>query len=192
MIVSFNFYYALPGNEDAVLRQRLRASDVRQDLGIPRGRVLARVQGAANLPTVIWEHDFDAVAGHHADMAVRAGSPEFEAIRAGMRKLYRRFERPLFEVCKAGPAGEGAAPGGSVELAWFFCVPEKTADLLALLVRADNGGRLLRLITPGNELPELVWQRNHVDAASAERQRAWPAEVGSLAQRADHSIWKIA
>jgi len=90
-----------------VLRQRLRVSDVRQDLGIPRGRVQALIQGAADFPTVIWEHDFDAIAGHHADMAVRA-RPDFEAIRAGMRKLYRRFERPLFEICKAGPTGEEA------------------------------------------------------------------------------------
>ena len=42
MIVSFNFDYALPGQEDAVLKQRLRACDVRNDMGVPRGRVLAR------------------------------------------------------------------------------------------------------------------------------------------------------
>src|SRR5258706_8021939 len=98
MIVSFNFYYAQPGQEDAVLRQRLRACDVRETIGVPRGRVLARTAGSADLPDVIWEHHFEDVAGHHADMAVRAASPEVEAVRAGMRKLCRRFERPLFEI----------------------------------------------------------------------------------------------
>ena len=197
MIVSFNFYYALAGMEDAVLRQRLRASDVRQNIGIPRGRVLARVQGAGDLPDVIWEHSFDDVAGHHADMAVRAASPEFEAIRAGMRKLYRRFERPLFEVCATEEqTGSVAAPVGIVKLDWFFCAPDKAAEALALLgqqaQKGSNGGRLLRLITPGNDLPELVWQQNPIDAASAEPLQTWPAVVNALAQRVEHSVWKLA
>ena len=109
MITSFNFYYAQPGQEDAVLRQRLRACDVRDNMGVPCGRVLARSAGAAELPDVIWEHQFDNVDGHHADMAARAASAEFEAIRAGMRKLCRRFERPLFEI-SADAAATAQAP----------------------------------------------------------------------------------
>lgn len=212
MIVSFNFYYARPGREDAVLQQRLRACEVRENLGIPRGRVLARTTDAAALPDVIWEQPFDDVAGHHADMAVRAASPAFESIRAGMRELCRRFERPLFEIC----GGDGstvtspALSSGVVTLAWIFCVPEETAEALAVLdqharlcaQRGFEGGRLLRLITPGSDLPELVWQHEYADAVSHGRMQAEIAScpelytglaaVAALAPRVERSVWKLA
>lgn len=208
MIVSFNFYYARPDLEDAVLRQRLLASDVRQHIGIPRGRVLARTEGAAELPDVIWEHHFEDVTGHHADMAVRAASTEFESIRAGMRKLCRRFERPLFEMCGTA-ASISTSPCSVVTLDWFFCAPEKVAEALAVLdrharrytQRGFDGGRLLRLITPGSDLPALVWQQKYVDAASREQVQAdiasysemqtWPSPINALVQRMEHSVWKV-
>lgn len=175
MIVSFNFYYGRAGQADAVLQQRLRASEVRQRIGLPYGRVISRNAGSGELPDVIWEYEFSDVDGHHADMAVRAASPEFEAIRAGMRKLYRRFERPLFEVCGA-PAAMSAAPLSPrvVALDWIFCAPENTSEVLAVLdrhagPRAGPGlarGRLLRLITPGTDLPQLICQREYADADS--------------------------
>lgn len=212
MIVSFNFYYARPGLEDAVLQQRLSASDVRERLGIVRGRVLARTRGAAELPDVIWEQPFDDVDGHHADMAVRAASPEFEAIRAGMRKLCRRFERPLFEIggTDTSTVSPPASPGGVMTLDWIFCEPEKTAQALESLerharLRSQRGlgaGRVLRRVTPGADLPELVWQHEHVDAASHERAcrimtsdpelQKWPDAAGMPARRVERSVWKPA
>lgn len=193
LILSFNFYYAHPGQEDAVLRQRLRACDVRQDLKIPRGLVTARTQGTAALPDVIWEHRFEAVAGHHDDMAVRAASREFEEVRAGMRKLCRRFERPLFEICNSAATLPAAAPQSSiVRLDWFFCAPGKSAEVLAILqARApleSGAGLLLRLITPGNDLPDFIWRQ---DGAGAEMPK-WPAEINPLLQRIEHSEWKVA
>src|SRR4051812_28267906 len=128
MIGSFNFYYAKPGLEGAVLHQRLAACDVRVAMGIPRGRVLQRTAGAPTLPDVVWEHHFAELADHHGDMAARAASPEFEAIRAGMRKLYRRFERPLFEICVDAVA---AASATVVTLDWIFCAPDESAEMLA-------------------------------------------------------------
>ena len=211
MIVSFNFYYARPGLEDAVLRQRLRASDVRQNIGIPRGRVLARTAGVATLPDVIWEHRFEDVAGHHADMAARAASPEFESIRAGMRKLCRRFERPLFEIC-SNSASTTTAPAQSarvVTLDWIFCASSVVPDALAVLdqhatlyVRQGfDRGRLLRLITPGDDLPQLVWQheyensarhaRMQAEIASRTELQAGPSAVKALAQRVERSVWKV-
>jgi hypothetical protein len=179
MIISFNFYYAKPGNEDAVLRQRLRACDVRDSIGVPRGRVLARTAGAADLPDVIWEHHFEDISGHHADMAARAASPEFEAIRAGMRKLYRRFERPLFEICGAA----GAAPESDIVLLdWIFCQPDNDA-VARKLQGGPSDGRLLRLITPGNDLPGFVRQQGGSIAA--------PLEVDVSVQRVERSAWKV-
>src|SRR5688572_4471300 len=115
-------------------------------------------------------------------MAARAASPEFEAIRAGMRPLLRRFERPLYEVCGAGDSKAPTAPAERarvVALDWIFCAPEKTAEVLAVLEKhAAPGaarGRLLRLITPGAGLPELIWQHDPVDAAMRDAAQARPA-----------------
>jgi len=209
MITSFNFYYAQPGQEDAVLRQRLRACDVRDNMGVPCGRVLARSAGAAELPDVIWEHQFDNVDGHHADMAARAASAEFEAIRAGMHKLCRRFERPLFEISADAAATAQAPVSRVVALDWIFCtashgdqalaVAEQQASLYARLGFAR--GRLLRLITPGNDLPQVVWQREHADMASFEQTMAriaasaemkiWPYAAEALAARIERSVWNV-
>lgn len=197
MIVSFNFYYAQPGQEDAVLRQRRRACDVREGLKIPRGLVLEREEGTGELPDVIWEHRFEAVAGHHDDMAVRAASPEFEAVRAGMRKLCRRFERPLFEICSSGATTPAKTPPSSlVTLDWFFCAPGKSAEASAVLRPhvshsahpGVNHGELLQLITPGDDLPDLIWRQGGTGAELP----AWPAEIAALVQRVQHSVWKVA
>ena len=177
MIVSFNFYYARPGVADAVLAQRLRASDVRVRIGLPYGRVMRRTAGGEALPDVIWEQEFDAVEEHNADMAARAASAEFEAIRAGMRPLLRRFERPLFEVC--GASSMAAAPPRVTALDWIFCGLEKAAQLQRVLEKRA-GGRLLRLITPAPDLPDLIWQ--HDDPA---------AGVKDLVQDVQASTWQI-
>ncbi len=204
MIVSFNFYYAGAGLEDAVLRQRLRACDVRQNIGIARGRVLARTAGAADLPDVIWEHQFEDVAGHHADMAVRAASVDFESIRAGMRKLCRRFERPLFEICgNPGPPAAASPNPSVVTLDWVFCVPEKAGvalDLPRLAQRGPNDGRLLRLITPGNDLPDFMWQAYgtaqildlaHTASAPRSEPQICTLPDSTLIKRVEHSVWKV-
>lgn len=206
MIVSFNFYYARAGQAEAVLQQRLRASEVRQRIGLPYGRVISRTSGSGELPDVIWEHEFSDVDGHHADMAVRAASPEFEAIRAGMRQLYRRFERPLFEVCGA-PARPFAAsqtqPARVVALDWIFCAPEESAAVLTALeshtgLNAKQGlerGRLLRLITPGTDLPQVVWQREYPDMDGHEPMQSARepvyAGLAKLADKTERSIWRV-
>jgi len=209
MITSFNFYYAHPGEEDAVLRQRLRACDVRENMGVPRGRVLARSAGGAELPDVIWEHQFDNIDGHHADMAARAASAEFEAIRAGMRKLCRRFERPLFEISADAAAAVPAPASRVVALDWIFCAPSHGDRALTVAEQQANlfsrfgvaRGRLLRLITPGNDLPQVIWQREHADMASYEQATAriaastemkiWPYAAEALAARIELSVWTV-
>ena len=209
MITSFNFYYAHPGQEDAVLRQRLRACDVRENMGVPRGRVLARSAGGAELPDVIWEHQFDNIDGHHADMAARAASAEFEAIRAGMRKLCRRFERPLFEISADAAAAVPAPASRVVALDWIFCAPSHGDRALTVAEQQANlysrfgvaRGRLLRLITPGNDLPQVIWQREHADMASYEQATAriaastemkiWPYAAEALAAGIERSVWTV-
>ena len=111
MIVSHNYYYARPGNQDAVLKQRLHASDVRTTIGLERGRVLKKISGVEDFPDVMWELVFPDMAAQDADMQARADSADFETVRVDMRKLYRRFERPLFEPIWQQEGGAGAQPG---------------------------------------------------------------------------------
>ena len=201
MITSFNFYYANPGQEAAVLKQRLRACDVRENIGVPRGRVLARSAGAAGLPDVIWEYRFDDVEGHHADMAARAASTEFEAIRAGMRKLCRRFERPLFEIDGAVESMVAEPDSRIVTLDWIFCAPSAASSALAELERQADArlreglqrGRILRLSTPGADLPALMLQHEYAEVADYERVRARPAAFGVIAsgEKMEHSLWTV-
>lgn len=212
MIVSFNFYYAHPDRAEAVLKQRLRASEVRQRIKLPYGRVMRRILGDGELPDVIWEHEFAEVGGHHADMAARAASPEFEAIRAGMRPLIRRFERPLFEVSGAAASTArtpASGPPRVISLEWIFCAPEKTAEVLTIIDRYAglyakqglNHGRVLRLVTPAAHLPEVIWQHDYNDTASREVMQAelarstalqsWRADAGALAADVQTSVWQV-
>jgi hypothetical protein len=199
-----NFYYAHAGQADAVLRQRLYASEVREQIGIARGTVIARISGAADLPDVIWRQEFEDVAAHERDMDARAASAEFERVRAGMRKLIRRFERPLFESLDAAASGEAEARP-VIALDWIFCAAERTDAALDALQVARRGcaalgfepGRRLRLITAGADLPALLWMRRYADAAHAEHERlqtkphAASDALSGIVQRIEHSAWIV-
>jgi hypothetical protein len=203
VIVSFNFYYARPGVADAVLRQRLLACDVREKLDVPRGRVWMRREGGEDLPDVIWELQFEDVAGHLADMAVRAASADFEAVRAGMRKLCRRFERPLFDI-RDGAASHAIAPAAQCDFAtldWVYPALDadlRTGDILQAQLTSDDAKRacssqLLRLVTPGDDLPVWVLKREYVNAAVGQR-APQPRSCGDdalagIAGRIEHSAW---
>ena len=204
MITAFNFYHAHAGQAESVLRQRLYASDVREQMGVPRGTVIERVSGAADLPDVIWHQDFEHVAAHERDMDARAASAEFERVRAGMRKLIHKFGRPLFENCGAAPSGKVEARP-AVALDWYFCAAERSGEALAALqevasscaARGFESGRCLRLITAGVDLPALLWMRRYVDAAHAERERsqtdayAATSVLYRIVDRIERSAWRV-
>lgn len=206
MILSFNFYYAHPGLAEAVLRQRLRACEVRTRLGLPRGSVLVRMHGNDALPDVIWELEFDAIEGHVRDMDARAASPEFEAVRAEMRKLCRRFERPLFEVDSAALREPSSSPKAAcVVMDWVYCTPEATASIAPALqaqsLRAGEtttGNTLAKLLTVGDDLPQLIWKREYPGAmapqplALAEETPLWADLAPSLPHRHARSVWTTA
>jgi hypothetical protein len=203
MITAFNFYYAHPGKESEVLRQRLHASDVREGIGVARGTVIARAAGAADLPDVIWHQDFEDVADHERDMQARAASAEFERVRAGMRKLIRRFERPLFENCGGGTSSPEAWP--IVTLDWIFCAAKRTDDALAALqaladscaARGLESGRRLRMMTSGGDLPALLWMRRYLDTQHAKREHleslaaGAPCDLSRIADRVERSAWRV-
>ena len=100
---ALNLYYARDDNARAqVLATRLRATDVREAIGVPRGRVFVRVAGDGDLPDVMWDCPFADAHAHGRDMQARAASAEFEACRAVMRTLTRRFERVFYAQVVVG------------------------------------------------------------------------------------------
>lgn len=98
MFVERTHYYAKPGKADEVRKTRARACDVRAALGLPRGSVFHKVEPDADGPDVTWQCAFASVEVHEQDLAARANSPDFEAVRKHMRRCYDRFERH-FERC---------------------------------------------------------------------------------------------
>lgn len=189
MIVSHNYYYARPGNAAAVLRQRLSASDVRAKLGLPRGHALRRIAGAGDLPDVIWELEFGDLAAHHADMAVRAASPEFEAIRQGMRRLYRRFERPLYQPCGGGrDASRLRNMSQLIVFINIYCDPQDSVLTQEMLLQHLSGtGRLLQLVATQDNAPQFIWETTDGAAAAAARM----ISAAGLSAQARYSAWQV-
>ncbi|MFQ5690893.1 MAG: hypothetical protein ACE5HQ_11560 [Gemmatimonadota bacterium] len=110
-LVIQNYYYAKPGLEESVYRLRLRASRVRADLGLVRGRVLRRVSGPGSLPTVIWEAEYPDSLARARDVAELSGSEEFDRIAEEMGTLLRRFERASWWVDTEVSARPSASSG---------------------------------------------------------------------------------
>jgi len=119
MIVERTHYYAKPGLVEQVLATRRRACLVRIAIGLPAGRI--RVKAGGDGPDVSWECAFPGEVEHAADLAARAASPEFEAVREEMRAAIERFER-----CIERDAGMGEAHwSGEHDLIDLAIVPEE-------------------------------------------------------------------
>jgi dipeptidyl aminopeptidase/acylaminoacyl peptidase len=96
MIVERTHYYAKE-SKAAVLAIRRRASAIRVADGLPAGRIFVGAEQGDDQPDVVWECVFADRAAHEADLASRAASVEFAAIRAEMRAAIRHFSRQVFE-----------------------------------------------------------------------------------------------
>lgn len=110
-IVVRNAYWAKPGLEEAVYRQRLLASEVRRRLGLYTGRVLRLASGPEGQPDVIWECEYPSAAARDEDVAALSASGEFDVVTERMGTLIERFERTVWRVAP-GPEGEPEAGGG--------------------------------------------------------------------------------
>lgn len=95
-IIEQTEYWALPGKADEVYLWRIHACDVRETLGLPRGRVLRRQGDSDTLPDVIWQIEYPNDAARDHDLKVRE-APEFTAVRDHMNTLTRRFERSFWQ-----------------------------------------------------------------------------------------------
>jgi hypothetical protein len=183
MIISYNFYYASPGNASAVLRQRLLASDVRARLGLPRGRTISKLEGGDDVPDVIWRLDFSDMAAQDADMQARAASTEFETIRKGMRQLYRRFERPLYAPPGKHPLLPDCRAQQTLLLYGVYCDASACPALGDALCQIHA----VEFISGGIDVPRWLCETGAAglpqDVADA---------LGRLPLRIERSAWRVA
>jgi dienelactone hydrolase len=110
MFIERTYYFSKPGKARETLAVRRKACRIRREIGLPAGIVCTRADAnEPNHPDVTWECQFATLEDHEADLAARAASPAFEAIRAEMRACIDRFERYFFELVSAElPSGVGA------------------------------------------------------------------------------------
>ena len=140
---ALNLYYARDEIARAqVLATRLRATGVREAIGVPRGRVFVRATGDGDLPDVMWDCPFADALAHDQDMQARAASAEFEACRAVMRTLTRRFERVIYaQIAGTALAVRRAAPMMQIWMSGTApnveALPSRT-----ILQRTDDNKRL--------------------------------------------------
>lgn len=178
MIISYNFYYARPGNAAAVLRQRLLASHVRARLGLRRGRTISRTGGDDDFPEVIWRLDFADMTEQDADMKVRADSPEFEAIRLGMRQLYRRFERPLYRPC-----GMDTAAAETVLMLHGVYCESGASDAVRTVLQPLAA---CEFISGGQDIPRFI-----IETGSAGLPQSVSLQLTGLGVPTTSSIWRV-
>jgi hypothetical protein len=89
-------YWAKPGKAEEVYQWRLHACDVREQIGLQRGRVFRRQESSETLPDVVWQIEYPNEAARLKDLKARDGSPEFMAVREHMNTLTTHFERGLW------------------------------------------------------------------------------------------------
>jgi dienelactone hydrolase len=99
MFIERTYYFAKPGKERETLAVRRKACRVRVGIGLPAGQIHERADAnERNHPDVTWECRFATLEERAADLAARAASPAFEAVRAEMRSCIARFERYFFKL----------------------------------------------------------------------------------------------
>ena len=149
---ALNLYYARDESvREQVLATRLRATDVRQRIGVARGRVFVRANGAPELPDVLWDCPFPDAGAHDVDMQARAASVEFEACRALMRTLTRRFERVIYDEVEAFAA---LAVGVGECMMQLWMAGGAKPDFAAL--RALSATTVLRRCDDNARLPDWI------------------------------------
>ena len=96
-IIEQTAYYPKPGLAETVYQHRLHASEVRQKIGLPAGRIFRRVGGEGELPDVIWQLEYANEDEMNRDLKARAQSREFEEVRLKMRTLRANFSRGFYQ-----------------------------------------------------------------------------------------------
>jgi hypothetical protein len=97
-IIVQNYYYAKPGKVEEVYEWRIHASDVREKLGLRRGRVLKHIGGSGKQPDVIWECEYPDIASRDAELKSLEKNAEFDSVMEHMSTLIDHFDRAMWQV----------------------------------------------------------------------------------------------
>jgi len=92
-----NWYFPNPGKEKKVYELRLKASQIIANLGVPKGRVLKRIN-LSDRPYVMWECDYPSAEAQEKAVNIIKQSPEFKKVTDKMRTLVNHFERVSWEI----------------------------------------------------------------------------------------------
>lgn len=103
MFIERTNYFVKPGLLDAMVAARREASRIRVGLGLDRGTIWSRRDSGDPGPHVVWECRFQTLNEQQRDLAVRDGSPAFEAVRARVGELVERFERHVLRLDDGDP-----------------------------------------------------------------------------------------
>jgi len=165
-IRALNLYYAhAPELSAEILATRLRASQVRLDIGIPHGRVFKCVSPHADLPDVMWDCPFADASGHDRDMDACAASPEFDAVRAHMRAMLRRFGRVLYAIDLASAANATDDVGSLVTQLWLKRSGDASIARDSVLAALDHTGHtdvaLFHRLGNDADLPDWIIEFPH-------------------------------
>jgi len=98
IIIVQNYYYAKPGKAEEVYAWRIHASDVREKLGLRRGRVLRRIGDSTQQPDVIWECEYPDAQSRDAELKTLQNNAEFDAVVKHMGTLIDHFDRATWQV----------------------------------------------------------------------------------------------
>lgn len=170
MIVERTHYFAHPGRSAEALAIRRCACAVRVGIGLPAGRILINREPATDQPDVVWECRFRNAAAQEADLAARAASADFTAIRAEMHAAIRAFSRQVFAADDA-PLANGVT---HVDLSGAPLVPREVAF--------PSAGRMLNgyLFLPPGDGPFPLMICNHgsgIDKGTLDVSRPGTASV---------------
>ena len=86
-------YFAKAGAVHQVIELRREASAVRMSLGLPAGRIYVKQGIESDGPDVTWECSYESPDAYRQDLAMRAASEAFEAVRERMGDCIEVFER---------------------------------------------------------------------------------------------------
>jgi dienelactone hydrolase len=145
-------YWAKEGLTAEVLSIRREASQIRLRLGLPAGTIFVRQNAEGEGPDVAWVCSFPTHEAHERDLAARAASPEFQAIRRRMSAATSHFERhlmqsdaPITRLHDVDLRGVAIAPrevrfvSGEHELAGYLFLPPGDGPFPCMVVNHGSG-----------------------------------------------------
>lgn len=99
-IVVQNFYFPKQGKENEVMETRRHASKVREQAGLPAGRILLRISESTSQPYIVWECEYPSIKAREDDVASLDHSAEFTKVQNHMSTLLEKFDRAMWQIVK--------------------------------------------------------------------------------------------